>query len=96
MSLDEPARRVGQGIGHLFGALSVNAFTDAASFRARVYDLFRTMRATVPAEGSNGPLIPGDPERTAAACNRVAGVPISESIAGDLRKLAQELGIRFP
>src|SRR6185369_12928405 len=60
-----PARSVGKGIGHFFGALRIDAFLDPLEFKRQIDDLVRTFRATKPAPGTSGPLIPGDPERDA-------------------------------
>jgi len=58
-----PARSVGKGIGHFFGAMRIDGFIEADEFKRQIDDFIRTFRATKPAPGTNGPLIPGDPER---------------------------------
>lgn len=93
--LNEPARVVGKGIGHMFGAFWIGAFCDPASFRERVDDWIRTMRCTPPVEGTRGPLIPGDPERAAATQSRASGVAVSCTVMEDLTALARELGLSF-
>ena len=85
----------GSGTGHFFGALRIDAFTDAAEFKRRVDDWIRTMRQTRPAPGTNGPLIPGDPERLAEAERRHLGIPLLPSVIEDLRYIARETGISF-
>jgi len=60
-----PARSVGKGIGHFFGAMRIDGFIEADEFKRQIDDFIRTFRATKPAPGTNGPLIPGDPEREA-------------------------------
>jgi len=58
-----------------------------------VDDLVRTLRATPPVPGTDGPLIPGDPERAAEAVRRRDGIPLIEPVAADLVALAAETGV---
>jgi LDH2 family malate/lactate/ureidoglycolate dehydrogenase len=92
---EEPARGVGRGIGHAFGALRVDGFIDPAEFRRQMDDWVRTMRATRPAPGTGGVVIPGDPEREAAAARAVTGVPLLPAVVADLRAVAADTGIPF-
>lgn len=83
----------GSGTGHFFGALRIDAFIDPIEFKSRVDDWVRTMRQTRPAPGTNGPLVPGDPERWAEADRRENGIPLLTSVVDDLRYIATETGI---
>ena len=65
-----PTRSVGKGIGHFFGAIRIDAFIDTDEFKAQVDEYIRVFRATKPAPGTDGPLIPGDPEREAEQVRR--------------------------
>jgi L-2-hydroxycarboxylate dehydrogenase (NAD+) len=91
----EPPRRVGQGIGHFFGAMKIEAFIDPPEFKRQIDDWIRTFRATKPAPGTNGPLIPGDPERLAEIERRVSGIPLVLAVVEDLRFVAQQTGVPF-
>jgi L-2-hydroxycarboxylate dehydrogenase (NAD+) len=53
----------------------------------------RVFRATRPAPGTNGPLIPGDPERQAAAVRREKGVPLLAAVIEDLLDISRKTGI---
>lgn len=90
-----PERTVGKGLGHFFGALKIEAFTDPDEFKRQVDDWVRTMRSTKPAPDTNGPLIPGDPEREAETIRRTAGIPLVAAVVNDLRDVSQETGIPF-
>jgi L-2-hydroxycarboxylate dehydrogenase (NAD+) len=90
-----PERSVGKGIGHFFGAWRVDGFIDPDEFKSRVDEWVRVMRATRPAVGSAGVIIPGDPEREAEAVRRVSGVPLSPAVVADLRDVAARTGVRF-
>jgi LDH2 family malate/lactate/ureidoglycolate dehydrogenase len=88
-------RVVGKGIGHFFGALQIEAFIDPTEFKRQVDDWIRTFRATKPAPGTDGPVIPGDPERLAEAINRVEGIPLLGPVVDDLREVSKRTGVPF-
>ena len=88
-----PARSVGKGIGHFFGAMRIDAFLDPNEFKRQIDDYVRTFRATRPAPGTSGPLLPGDPEREQEAIRARDGVPVVEAVVNDLRQIARATGI---
>ena len=90
---EDPPRRVGKGIGHFFGALRVDAFRETAEFKAQMDDFIRTLRATRPAPGTTGPLLPGDPERLAQVERDTLGVPLVPAVLEDLRDIARRTGV---
>lgn len=91
--LPSPARSVGLGIGHFFGAMRVDAFIDPDEFGRQVDDFIRTMRDTRPQPGTSGPLLPGDPEREAEQHRRVNGIPLLQPVVDNLRRIADRLGV---
>jgi L-2-hydroxycarboxylate dehydrogenase (NAD+) len=90
-----PARSVGEGIGHFFGALRIDAFIEKDEFKRQIDDLIRTLRKTRPAPGTAGPLIPGDPEREAEAVRRREGIPLVAPVVEELRDISRQTGISF-
>src|SRR5712675_749638 len=64
---ETPKRSVGKGIGHAFGAMRIDGFIDPVEFKTQMDDWVRTFRATKPAPGTPGVVIPGDPERQTSA-----------------------------
>ncbi|MFO0809763.1 MAG: Ldh family oxidoreductase [Gemmataceae bacterium] len=88
-----PARSVGHGIGHAFGAVRIDGFIDPAEFGRQMDDWVRTFRATKPAPGTPGVVIPGDPERQAEAERRVMGIPLLPAVVEDLRDIARRTGL---
>jgi L-2-hydroxycarboxylate dehydrogenase (NAD+) len=90
-----PKRSVGKGIGHFFGAMRIDGFIDRDSFKRQIDDYIRVFRATKPAPGTNGPLIPGDPERKMEQVRRENGVPLIFPVIEELRDIAQKTGIPF-
>lgn len=90
-----PERSVGKGIGHFFGAMRIDGFIDPDEFKSQVDDWVRVFRATKPAPGTSGPLIPGDPEREAEAIRRREGIPLVMPVVEDLRDISSKTGIPF-
>ncbi|HEY1376096.1 MAG TPA: Ldh family oxidoreductase, partial [Gemmataceae bacterium] len=90
-----PARSVGKGIGHAFGAMRIDGFMEPAEFRRRMDEWVRTFRATKPAPGTPGMVIPGDPERLAEAERRATGIPLLPAVVADLRDIAARTGVPF-
>ena len=92
---DPPLRSVGQGLGHFFGAMRVDAFREGAEFRAQIDDFVRTLRNTRPAPGTKGPLIPGDPEREAEEERARGGIPLLPAVVEDLCEVSRQTGVPF-
>jgi LDH2 family malate/lactate/ureidoglycolate dehydrogenase len=90
-----PARSVGKGIGHFFGALQIDGFIDKDEFKRQIDEWIRVFRNTKPAPGTRGPLIPGDPEREAEAIRSKAGIPLLQPVIDDLLDISRKTGIAF-
>lgn len=87
--------KVGKGIGHLFGAFRIDGFIEPEEFKRRLDEWVRTLRATKPARGTDGPIIPGDPEREAQAINSRDGVKLHPSVVQELNELSKTVGVPF-
>ena len=90
-----PTRSVGKGTGHFFGALRIDAFIEPSEFKRQIDEYVRTLRKTRPAPGTNGPLVPGDPEREAEAIRRRDGIPLVLPVIEELRDISRQTGIPF-
>jgi len=90
-----PSRNVGRGIGHFFGTMQIDGFIDPDAFKRQIDDYVRVFRATKPAPGTNGPLLPGDPEREAEKWRRKNGVPLILPVVEELRDISKKTGISF-
>ena len=75
--------------------MRIDAFIDPTEFKQQIDDWIRTFRATKPAPGTNGPLIPGDPERLAEVTRRQSGVPLVAAVVDDLRFVSKQTGVPF-
>ncbi len=90
-----PARSVGKGIGHFFGALEIDGFIDKLAFKNQIDEWIKVFRNTKPAPGTDGPLIPGDPEREAEAIRSKEGIPLIKPVVDDLVDVSKKTGIPF-
>ncbi len=82
--------------GHFFGAWRVDAFRDAAEFKAMIDEMQRTFRTAEPAPGAERVLLPGQREFEARVERTKSGIPLHESVVKTLMDLAEELGIPAP
>lgn len=91
-----PENMPGQGLGHFFGAMRVDAFRPAQEFKDHMDNWIGRFRNATPAPGHEKVLIPGDPEREMEALRAVSGIPIVASVVDDLRALAEKMNVPFP
>lgn len=91
--LAPPTDPVGEGIGHFFGAMRVDAFRPADDFKRNMDNWIRRFRSSTPAEGHERVLIPGDPEREMAAYREQHGIPVNPKVVEDLKALAARFGV---
>ena len=90
-----PSRSVGKGIGHFFGAIEIDGFIDKDEFKKQIDEWIQVFRNTKPAPGTNGPLIPGDPEREAEAIRSKEGIPLLKPVVEDLSDISRKTGVPF-
>jgi len=81
--------------GPAFGALQIDGFIDKDEFKRQIDDWIHVFRDTKPAPGTNGPLIPGDPEREAEAIRSKEGIPLLKPVVEDLLDISRKTGIPF-
>jgi len=88
-------RKVGEGTGHFFGAMRIDAFQEAAAFKASMDEWIVTFRSARPADGHEKVIIPGDPEREKEEKIRAEGISVLPAIAKEMKEIADELGVGF-
>ncbi len=93
--IDPAPNPVGEGLGHFFGALRVDAFRDADVFKSHMDNWIRRFRTSEVMDPANQVLIPGDPEREMTAKRLKEGIPIIEAVDEDLKKLGEKYGVRM-
>ena len=95
INLPMSSEQVGKGLGHFFGAWQIAGFIDPDEFKHQIDHWIRVFRNTKPAPGTNGPIIPGDPERKQEAVRSEHGIPLIDPVVEDLRSVSSEVGIAF-
>ena len=89
-----PPDPVGQGLGHFFGAMRVDAFRPADEFKANMDKWISRFREASPVHGQQV-LIPGDPEREMEKERREQGIPLLEPVVKDLQEVANKFKLSF-
>ncbi len=91
--LAPPADPVGDGIGHFFGAMRVDAFRPADDFKKHMDNWITRFRSAKTVEGISHLVIPGDPERESELIRRTDGIPLNAKVVEDLKELGLKLGV---
>ncbi|MEH0157750.1 Ldh family oxidoreductase [Limibacter armeniacum] len=86
---------VGEGLGHFFGAMRVDAFRPADEFKSHMDNWITRFRESESIEGEGPVLIPGDPEREMEAIRNKEGIPLLEPVINDLRQVAEKFKLNF-
>lgn len=87
--------KVGEGTGHFFGAMRIDAFQEPGVFKAQMDKWIETFRAAKPGKGHDRVLIPGDPERENEARISKEGVDVIVPVQKEMKEIADFLGIDF-
>jgi len=82
-------------VGHFHLALHPEAFRDAGGFEDDLDAFTDCLRATKPAEGSEGVLVAGDPEFASRARREREGVPLPRSLVEAVAAIARARGAEF-
>lgn len=88
-----PENMPGQGLGHFFGAMRVDAFRPADEFKTHMDNWIARFRKAKPSDGYEKVLIPGDPEREMETARMKEGIPVVAAVTEDLKQLAQKFAI---
>lgn len=86
----------GEGTGHFFGAMRIDAFRPASDFLNSMDEWIRTFRNASPTTGEPRVLIPGDPEREAEIRNKKNGIKLQEKVKQQIQVLCKELDVKYP
>lgn len=81
---------VGEGIGHFFGAMRIDAFRPANEFKSNMDNWINRFRSAIPTEGNEKVFIPGDPEREISKIREIEGIPLLETVVKDLEIVAEK------
>ncbi|MEO6731486.1 MAG: Ldh family oxidoreductase [Ferruginibacter sp.] len=85
-----PENLPGEGIGHFFGAMRIDAFRPAADFKLHMDKWIQRFRSAKTIKGQQGVIIPGDPEREREIERMKNGIPLLKSVTDDLVMLGKK------
>jgi LDH2 family malate/lactate/ureidoglycolate dehydrogenase len=88
-----PQNMPGQGLGHFFGAMRIDAFRPAEEFKTHMDNWIARFREAKPAPGHEKVLIPGDPEREMEALRATDGIPLQDTMVAELRETGARFGV---
>ncbi len=88
-----PENMPGEGIGHFFGAMRIDAFRTADEFKQHMDNWIQRFRSAKTIEGETNVLIPGDPEREMEIIRMKEGIPLLDVVAKDLEMVGQVFGV---
>ncbi|MDQ2721188.1 MAG: Ldh family oxidoreductase [Bacteroidota bacterium] len=88
-----PENRPGEGIGHFFGAMRIDAFRPAEEFKKNMDQWIQRFKTAKTVEGQKRVYIPGEPETEIEKERIKNGVPLLESVIEELEKLGDKFGI---
>src|ERR1035437_8617035 len=91
-----PENLPGEGIGHFFGAMRIDAFRSAAEFKTHMDKWIQTFRSAKTIEGEKRVFIPGDIEREMEEVRMKEGIPLLQQVIDDLNSLGEKFGIQPP
>lgn len=83
-----PMNMPGEGLGHFFGAMRIDAFRPADEFKGHMDNWIARFRQAKPVNPEQPVLVPGDPEREFEAARMQEGIPLLDAVVNDLRQLA--------
>ena len=96
VSFIEPMdEKVGDGLGHFFGALRIDAFRPADEFKFHMDNWINRFRSSKTIEREERVLIPGDPERKMEEQRRKDGIDLLPAVAENLKVLGQKFGVEL-
>ena len=90
-----PQNMPGQGLGHFFGAMRIDAFRPAQDFKSNMDNWITRFRNATPIHPTQKVLIPGDPEREAERERMQTGIPVVSPVIADLQEVGARFGIQL-
>ena len=84
---------VGEGLGHFFGAMRVDAFRPADEFMENMDTWIKRFRNAKTIDEVQKVVVPGDPERESTAKRLKEGIPLLEPVVKDLESIAEKFDL---
>ncbi len=90
-----PENMPGEGIGHFFGAMRIDAFRPAEEFKVHMDKWIKRFRSSKTIQGQDRVFIPGEPETEFEKERMEYGIPLMESVVDDLKKVGEKFGVEL-
>lgn len=94
--IDPLEEKTGEGLGHFFGGMRVDAFRPADEFKSHMDNWIERFRSSTPVEGQDRVLVPGDPEREMELERSKNGLNLLPAVVEDLKGLGEKYGVKLP
>lgn len=91
--LEPPSDPVGEGIGHFFGAMSIDGFRPANEFKDHLDNWIQRFKSAKTVDPAQQVIIPGEPEYQFEKERAANGIPLIDAVVKDVNELAEKLGI---
>lgn len=91
--LPMPDEMPGEGIGHFFGAMRIDAFRTADEFKQHMDKWISRFRSAKTIPGQEKVLIPGDPEREMEAERMKNGISLLQPVIDDLESIGDKFEV---
>ena len=88
-----PEDMPGEGIGHFFGAMRIDAFRTAEDFKRDMDKWICRFRSAKPIPGEHQVMVPGQPEREMENERKENGIPLIASVVEELKTLGEKFGV---
>ncbi len=85
----------GEGLGHFFGAMRIDAFQPKEHFKSHMDNWIKRFRSATTVDGQESVLVPGDPERIIEQERIKTGFELLKPVENDLMALAKKFEIEF-
>ncbi len=93
--LTMPENMPGEGIGHFFGVMRIDAFRKADEFKEHMDKWITRFRSAETVAGQKKVIIPGDPEREMETQRMQDGIPLLPAVVEDLKALSIKFEVAF-
>jgi len=85
----------GEGIGHFFGVMRIDAFRTADEFKEHIDKWILRFRNSKTVPTQEKVIIPGDPEREMEIERMKNGIPLLPTVIDDLQSLAKRFSVEI-
>ncbi|MCK4922912.1 MAG: Ldh family oxidoreductase [Bacteroidales bacterium] len=87
--------KVGEGTGHFFGAMRIDAFQPAEEFKLKMDEWIDTIKKSKPTPDQDEILIPGELEHRNEQKLRKEGIPVIPAVVSEIKEIADYFGLDF-